>query len=123
MATATKARRRGKLAVVDEHQQQLQTAMAGMSEEMIECRDLQHSWRKWATHWLPKDREYERQLKCLRCSTIRVQRLSERGLLLGSSYLYVEGYLVKGMGRLSADDKGTLRLASILDELKAEANA
>jgi hypothetical protein len=114
---ATK-RRTAAEKLAEQHHQELLAAIDKMTDEMVECRDIQHSYRKWATRWLAQEREYERQLKCLRCGTIRVQRVSERGYLLGSSYEYAEGYLVKGLGRLDQDDRGAIRLQSVLGDLE-----
>jgi len=110
--------------LMDKHREELLAAIDKMSEEQVECRDIQHSYRKWSVRWNPQDREYIRELKCLRCGTIRAQRVSERGYLLGSSYAYSEGYLVKGLGRLDQDDRGTIRLQSMLGDLeRSEQNA
>ena len=109
--------RRGRsaaLQLVDKHQQELQAAMAEMTEEMVECRDIAHSYRKWSTRWIPADREWESQLLCVRCGTIRIRRINgSTGAIVASSYQYAEGYLVKGLGRLDQADRGALRLHSM----------
>jgi hypothetical protein len=111
---ATTRARSARLKVVDEHSQQLHAAVAVMTDEMLECRDIQHSYRKWSVRWIPKDREYESKLKCQRCGSIRVRRIDGRtGAIMASSYEYAEGYLVKGLGRLTGSDRGFIRLASL----------
>jgi hypothetical protein len=109
---ATRAKRA--LRVVDPHTQELTAAVTAMTDEMLECRDIQHSYRKWSTRWIPKDREYESQLKCQRCGSIRSRRIDGRtGEIVASSYQYAEGYLVKGLGRLTGSDRGYIRLQSM----------
>jgi hypothetical protein len=119
MATAAVKRSRTKPeAVIDEHRQALAAAVSAMSDEMVECRDIQHSYRKWSLRWVPKDKEYESKLKCIRCGSIRVRRINgSTGALVSSSYEYAEGYLVKGLGRLTGSDRGFIRLQSMLADV------
>jgi hypothetical protein len=43
-----------------------------------------------------------------------VRYLSRTGHQLGGQYDYPEGYLVKGMGRLTGSDRDVIRLQSVL---------
>lgn len=94
-------------------QQELDHAIDSMEIEYIQCRDFGHAWQSHFARYKPSVREYESQQKCIRCGTIRVRDLDHRGALLGTHYLYVEGYTIKGMGRLLGSDKDHLRLNSI----------
>jgi hypothetical protein len=50
---------------------------------------------------------------CGRCHTERVRLIGPRGELLANRYVYADGYLVKGMGRLTGTDRDALRLAAL----------
>jgi len=80
----------------------------------IQCRDFGHSWRPYTAKWNAKERAYETQLKCQRCTTLRQRWLSAKGEQLSGNYDYPDGYLVKGMGRLTGHDRDVIRLQSVL---------
>ena len=44
---------------------------------------------------------------------MRVRVLSDSGALLGNRYIYSDGYLVQGVGRLEQEDRDAMRLASL----------
>lgn len=96
----------------------LNTAVTNMELDHVQCRDFGHSWRPYTARWLPKYNSYESQLVCTRCKTIRTRFLGRGGQQLESSYDYAEGYLIKGMGRLTGTDRDVIRLASILAVLE-----
>jgi hypothetical protein len=91
----------------------LEQQIYGMAVEHVQCRDFGHSWRPFSARWLPADNCFEQILRCQRCTTTRTRHLGSRGQQLDSSYDYVEGYTVKGMGRLSGTDRDVIRLASV----------
>ena len=80
----------------------------------IQCRDFGHSWRPYSARWLPAENCYRSELECQRCHTVRTRFLTRTGEQLSSSYDYVDGYQVHGMGRLSGSDRDVIRLESIL---------
>jgi hypothetical protein len=84
-----------------------------MALEHVQCRDFGHSWRPFTARWLAKFNSYESQLICARCNTVRTRFLSRTGEQLSGGYDYAEGYLVKGLGRLTGHDRDSIRLASI----------
>jgi hypothetical protein len=94
-------------------------AIAGMSDSHLLCRDFGHSWRPWAAEWIPQRRQYLEALVCVRCETVRRRLLDEYGAQLGQSYTYADGYLVHGVGRLSGDDRNSLRLAGLQVVMRA----
>jgi len=98
----------------------IQDAVKSMAVEHIQCRDFGHSWRPYSARWMPTFNQYESQLICNRCTTIRTRFMSRTGALLDSKYDYVEGYTVKGMGRLTGHDRDIIRLESILSVLEKD---
>lgn len=100
----------------------LNTAVSTMELDHVQCRDFGHSWKPYTARWLPKFNSYESQLVCARCKTIRTRFLSRTGQQLESAYDYADGYLIKGMGRLTGSDRDVIRLASILAVLETPAN-
>lgn len=84
-----------------------------MPESHLHCRDYGHAWRPFNARYLPDEQAYEQVLRCTRCRAQRFRVLDSRGTVLSSHYAYKRGYLVKGMGRLSAAERGAIRLASI----------
>lgn len=81
-------------------------AIAGMPDTHLLCRDFGHSWRPWDAQWIPQRRQYVE-------STVRKRLLDEYGAQLAQSYTYADGYLVHGLGRLTGDDRNSLRLAGL----------
>ena len=79
----------------------------------IQCRDFAHQWRPFTATYDKKARYYEVELKCSRCKTIRRRYIGLDGGLISSSYDYVDGYLIKGMGRLAGAERNMLRLESV----------
>lgn len=98
----------------------LQAVVSGMDLTHVQCRDFGHSWRPYSARWIASYNSYESQLICNRCKTIRTRFLSRTGALTNSNYDYADGYLVKGMGRLTGNDRDTIRLASILAVLSPD---
>jgi hypothetical protein len=81
-------------------------------EQYLECRDLMHSWQPYDAKMLRSpvtgQREIHRVLRCIRCQTLKTQRLTPRGDIIAHSYSYAEHYLLKG-GRLPRAERGRLR--------------
>lgn len=102
------------------HNSDLDAAISHMELEFIQCRDFGHSWRPYSARWLPSDNCYESQLRCARCKAIRTRWLSRTGSQVGGGYDYADGYLVKGIGRLTGTDRDKIRLASVLAVLPSD---
>lgn len=94
-------------------------AIAGMDDTHLLCRDFGHSWRPWDAQWIPQRRQYLEALLCSRCQTVRRRLLDEYGAQLAQSYTYADGYLVHGLGRLTGDDRNSLRLAGLQAVMRA----
>lgn len=101
-ATKTTTKRRSKFsldAVKDEH---------------LECRDFSHAWQPYDAVIDNQNKLIERILICERCKTTRHQVITMKGFIHKSSYVYAEGYLLKGAGHvMTQGDRAKIRLRSI----------
>jgi hypothetical protein len=91
----------------------VEEAAKNWSNEILQCRDLGHSW-------VAHDAKHVRRLKywsfshrCTRCGTVRNREMSEEGQVYASWYTYPAGYQAKGMGRIVGPEKGLLRIATV----------
>lgn len=81
--------------------------------DYVLCRTIRHPWKP-AIARRNHDGTFHVELICERCTTKYVQELSPRGLILGTHYVYPQGYqMPKGQGRITGDDRGILRLAFV----------
>jgi hypothetical protein len=88
--------------------------MASLPDEYCVCRDFGHNWRPSRAAWSDEYEVWEREMRCGRCGTVRSQDLSRRGEVLRSSYAYPDDYQApQGVGRLSSEDRGWLRISQI----------
>ncbi|WP_037569927.1 hypothetical protein [Phaeacidiphilus oryzae] len=84
----------------------------GLTFQQLQCRDFGHNWRPH-TAMRRDDGGFDRTLVC-KCKARRVQVLDSYGRIVATHYEYPDGYqMPKGSGRISSDDKGILRIASI----------
>ena len=114
----TRRRTATEIAHEQEHLFDLDDALNKMNVDYLQCRDFGHSWKPHTARWIESQQHYESQLRCTRCGTLRTRLLSRTGAQVQGQYLYSEGYLVKGMGRLTGGDRDKVRLRSILAVLK-----
>lgn len=96
----------------------IEAAIQHMSRAQIECRDYGHAWKPWQAEVLPGRRGFAQVLRCARCTTTRNRTLTRFGEVLTSHYIYPDGYLVSGMGRLTGADRGQLRIASVMGAVR-----
>lgn len=97
----------------------IEDAIEEMSDVSLQCRDYRHSWAAFTV--TPQSYGFERTLRCRDCKSLREETLNRRGSRVGDpKYIYSEGYLIKGLGRLTADDRDALRLASLLRSIPKE---
>ena len=84
------------------------------------CRDVRHSWQP-SDAWR-EGHGFVRRLVCNRCFATKTQTLDSEGYVLSTSMSYREGYLRKGEGRTTADEKAQLRLENLgrLDSVNGE---
>ena len=83
-----------------------------------ECRDWRHSWRPYRAWKIRGGFEEHRQ--CAVCGAVVVRLLDSRGYQTSRRIQYPDGYVVKGMGRLTEDDRAELRLAGVRERAKRE---
>jgi hypothetical protein len=102
---------------VTERDRQLAAAIQNANPQTIHCRDYGHSWKPFWAEALPRKQGFLQELKCERCTTIRRRTLSRYGDILTKSYKYAADYKMPGVGRLTTEDKGQFRIASIMDTL------
>lgn len=88
-------------------------ATAEIAPEHLACRDFGHAWAPFTASWSSAERAYFVQLRCGRCATLRARVIDRQGALVANHYTYADGYLVKGLGRLTGGDRDAVRLASI----------
>lgn len=89
-------------------------AAAGMADETLACRELGHPWGAYTATFDRAVGVFERTLRCPRCETRKVQSLNRSGHILGSHYVYPDGYLMeKGLGRIAGDGRDALRLEAL----------
>lgn len=87
-------------------------AIASMTAEHLRCRDYGHAWTPFDAFRIRGG--FDQRMRCRDCGTIRRRVLDRRGEVITSSYVYVDGYLIEGIGRLVGADRGRVRLASLL---------
>lgn len=94
-------------------------AAEGWDEDQLHCRMNRHDWepsqaRRDASVNLIKIVEI-----CSRCDSEKHQEINgTTGLQFSQWYVYAEGYLTKGMGRISGDGRDTLRLEYVFRTFK-----
>jgi hypothetical protein len=98
-------------------QQEVAEFASTLSTNYLLCRELQHNWKPFTAHWDDEHHHYARVIRCVRCRTRKVQRLSSTGHILASHYEYPEGYLHEKFGRIIGESRDVLRLESLLRSL------
>ncbi len=84
-----------------------------LNQSNLECRNYGHSWRPVTAVWIEDERVYEEMVRCGRCRSERLKLLDRFGMVVSSQYRYTRGYLKQGIGRLSPQDRGMLRLEAV----------
>jgi hypothetical protein len=80
----------------------------------LDCRAYGHMFRPVDAWYVPRGRGAVMQrLRCAGCGSERRLALARDGDVTASRYDYPDGYLIKGMGRLTGSDRGRLRLAGL----------
>ncbi len=92
--------------------QEVKHFAAGLDLDWLFCRTYQHNWKPWSANWSDHEGCYQVKIRCNRCHTKRVQKISDKGQVLTSHYEYPEGYL-HDMGRIAGEARDMLRLESV----------
>lgn len=90
----------------------IQSAADDWTDGQVQCRSYGHAWRSLTATHVPG--VYTIYQRCQRCTTERSQDMNDSGYVLGPWRLhYVDGYLLKNLGRVGQDGRAVLRLSSL----------
>lgn len=80
-----------------------------LPDPYLECRRFGHPWKAYT---VDKDGpRFVETTQCPRCESTRTQVLDRRGMIVGHANVnYSDGYLAHGIGRITGEAKGILRL-------------
>lgn len=85
------------------------SAATQWSDGQVNCRVYGHVWRPLTVTHRPG--VYTIYQRCGRCRCDRWQEVDDRGYpLSGWNITYIDGYLMKNLGRLGSDGRAVLRL-------------
>lgn len=90
----------------------IDAALATMTPSALDCRDYGHTWKPFDA-WRVARGAVEQRLRCTSCGTVRRRLLTRTGDIMASGYIYPDGYLIAGLGRLTGSDRGRVRLATL----------
>ena len=81
----------------DEPTRDAHSFVGDLSDRLLHCRELGHTWKPLTVSWDVESRAYDRRLRCPSCRTVRVQLLTSTGHVVSNRYDYPEGYLAKNV--------------------------
>lgn len=81
------------------------------SDDQLLCRDLQHSWAPYTAR--RDGTGFLRTLVCTRCASEKYQHLDGEGYIVATRMSYPLGYLRPGEGRLTRDERASLRVRNL----------
>lgn len=93
-----------------------------LKDAYVTCRTIGHAWRPMTASWHPDQGAYYAAYRCTRCRTERRCWYDRHGRPASTSYDYPEGYAMKGLGHLDADDRGTIRIEALTRMLATTPN-
>src|SRR5580765_3985451 len=105
--------RKLKSAAPEPDEVSVETFAASLPDKFLACRELGHTWRPWRASWDGVARVYDRELRCHRCRTVRVQVVSSVGHTISNHYRYAEGYQAKGVEHAVRVSRDVFRLESL----------
>lgn len=92
------------------------------TQEQLVCRDLLHAWRPSSAY--REGGRWVRVLTCSRCRTGKLQYLDRHGYVIGAEYVYSDGYLRAGGGRLGKSERAEIRVRNLeILEMDGESRA
>jgi hypothetical protein len=90
----------------------VRNAAVNWTEGQVNCRVFGHAWRPLTVTHQPG--VYTIFQRCGRCRNERQQEVDERGYAVSNWHTrYVDGYLLRKLGRVGTDGRAVLRLQSI----------
>jgi hypothetical protein len=114
-APRKRGRKSSHLKVVDRSDPNfdLDRVIDDMPIEYVQCRDYMHGWRSFTAKRIDNGL-IEQTQRCGRCRSTRTRVLNGRGGVVESWKIdYVDGYLIKGLGRITGADADHVRLRSV----------
>lgn len=99
---------------------ELERQIQVVPEDYLLCRELRHAWGPYTAAYMKGRRNViERTLQCKRCTAKKDQQISgtDGSILWSGQIEYPEGYLFTGVGRLTSEAMGVVRLASVTNSL------
>jgi hypothetical protein len=89
-------------------------AAENWTDKMLECRTYGHQWRPQAATYTKDRKAIATSQICRSCDAERHATLDARtGWVIATHIDYPDGYLLKGVGRITGDAKGALRLTTV----------
>lgn len=82
-------------------------------DAIVACRAYGHIWDPLSATHNKKLHFYSAAQICRRCETERHMEVSEKGTIFATWYVYIDGYLSLGLGRIAGASKDVIRLAAI----------
>jgi hypothetical protein len=88
---------------------------AQLTDRLLHCRELGHTWRAWGVSQDRKARCFIRTTRCASCRTLRHWVIDYSGHVVSSHYTYPDGYLAKHV--VPGFSRDPFRLEAIQREL------
>ena len=89
----------------------VEAAAEDWSDKLLHCRTYGHGWTPSSVTRAGEG--FVVRQRCPRCTNLRQQEMDSRGYATPWRYIYSEGYLTKGLGRIGGDGRAVLRLAAL----------
>lgn len=83
----------------------------GWTDRTLHCRTYGHGWTPSSVTRAGEG--FVVKQRCNRCRNSRQQDMDSRGYASPWRYIYADGYLTSGLGRIGGDGRAVLRLASL----------
>lgn len=79
------------------------------------CRTYRHAWKLYDARENRNNpaKRYVQELVCTRCNTFRAIFMDEEARIKGGAYFYPEGYVLDGIGHLTAGERAYIRLMTM----------
>jgi hypothetical protein len=90
---------------------QVQKFASTLSDPFLSCRRYGHPWKDYTVE--RDGPRYKVTVICPSCESTRTQTLDRNGMILNTVPHYSKGYLAHGIGRISGEAKGVLRLEGV----------
>lgn len=81
------------------------------SDRTLACRTYGHGWASGSV--VRAGEGFVVMQRCPRCENRRTQEMDSRGYATPWRYLYADGYLTKGLGRIDNHGRAVLRIANL----------